>query len=49
MDIRRGLARIAHDQARHLTILAILVQKGLEGRRITGLVIFGIDFSARFR
>jgi hypothetical protein len=25
MNIRRGLARIAHDQAEHLTILAIIM------------------------
>jgi hypothetical protein len=48
MNIRRGLARIAHDQAEHLTIAAILVQNGLEGRRITRLVIFGIELSAFF-
>jgi hypothetical protein len=39
MNIRRGLARIAHDQAEHLTTPAILVQNGLERRRITRLVI----------
>jgi hypothetical protein len=44
MNIRRGLARIAHDQAEHLTTLAILIQNGLEHRRITRLVIFGIEF-----
>jgi hypothetical protein len=44
MSIRRGLARIAHDQAEHLTTLAILVQNGLERRRITRLVIFCIEF-----
>jgi hypothetical protein len=44
MNIRRGLARIAHDQAEHLTALAILVQNGLERRRFTRLVIFGIEF-----
>jgi hypothetical protein len=44
MDIRRGLARIAHDQAEHLTTLAIPVQNGLERRRITRLVIFCIEF-----
>jgi hypothetical protein len=49
MNIRRGLARIAHDQAEHLTTLAILVQNGLERRRITRLVIFGIELSAFFR
>jgi hypothetical protein len=43
MNIRRGLARIAHDQAEHLTIRVILVQNGLERRRITRLVIFGIE------
>jgi hypothetical protein len=43
MNIRRGLARIAHDQAEHLTTLAMLVQNGLERRRITRLVIFGIE------
>jgi hypothetical protein len=59
MNIRRGLARIAHDQAKHLTTLAILVQNGLERRRITRLVIlciefvsflseFGFDFSLSF-
>jgi hypothetical protein len=44
MNIRRGLARIAHDQAEHLTTLAILVQNGLIRRRITRLVMFGIEF-----
>jgi hypothetical protein len=44
MNIRRGLARIAHDQAEHLTTLAILTQDGLECRRVTRLVIFGIEF-----
>jgi hypothetical protein len=44
MNIRRGLARIAHDQAEHLTTPALLVQNGLERRRITRLVIFGIEF-----
>jgi hypothetical protein len=44
INIRRGLARIAHDQAEHLTALGILVQNGLERRRITRLVIFGIEF-----
>jgi hypothetical protein len=44
MNIRRGLARIAHDQAEHLTTPAILVQKGLERRRITRLVILCIEF-----
>jgi hypothetical protein len=44
MNIRRGLARIAHDQAEHLTTLAVLVQNGLERRRITRQVIFGIEF-----
>jgi hypothetical protein len=39
MKIRRGLAITAHDQAEHLTTLAILVQNGLESRRITRLVI----------
>jgi hypothetical protein len=43
MNIRRGLARIAHDQAEHLTILAMLVQNGLGLHRVTRLVIFGID------
>jgi hypothetical protein len=43
-NIQRGLVRIAHDQAGHLTILAILVQNGLERRRITRLVMFGIEF-----
>jgi hypothetical protein len=43
-NFRRGLARIAHDQAEHLTTLAILVQNRLERRRITRLVIFGIEF-----
>jgi hypothetical protein len=37
-NIRRGLARIAHDQAEHLTTPAILVQDELERRRITRLV-----------
>jgi hypothetical protein len=46
MNIRRGLARIAHDQAEHLTTRAILLQKGLERRRITRLVIFGIEFAS---
>jgi hypothetical protein len=41
INIRRGLARIAHDQAEHQTLL---VQVGLECCRITRLVIFGIDF-----
>jgi hypothetical protein len=44
MNIRRGLARIAHDQAEHLATLAILVQNGLKRRRITRVVIFGIEF-----
>jgi hypothetical protein len=44
MNIRRGLARIAHDQAEHLTTPAILVQNGLERRRITRLVILCIEF-----
>jgi hypothetical protein len=44
MNIRRGLARIAHDQVEHITTLAILVQNGLERRRITRLVTFGIKF-----
>jgi hypothetical protein len=44
INIRRGLARIAHDQAEHLIILTILFQDGLERRRITRLVIFGIEF-----
>jgi hypothetical protein len=44
MNIRRGLARIAHDQAEHLTTLAILVQNGLERRRITRLVVLCIEF-----
>jgi hypothetical protein len=48
MNIRRGLARIAHDQAEHLTILAILVQNGLERRRITRLVIRGVEFVSTF-
>jgi hypothetical protein len=30
MNIRRGLARIAHDQAEHLTTLALHVQNELE-------------------
>jgi hypothetical protein len=42
----RGLAGIAHDQSEHITILAILVQNGLERRRITRLVIFGIEFAS---
>jgi hypothetical protein len=46
MNIRRGLVRIAHDQAEHLTILAILVQHGFERRRITKLVIFGIELTS---
>jgi hypothetical protein len=37
---------MANDQAEHLTILAILVQNGLECRRITRLVIFGIEFAS---
>jgi hypothetical protein len=44
MNIRRGLARIAHDQAEHLTTPAILVQNELERRRITRLVILCIEF-----
>jgi hypothetical protein len=44
MNIRRGLARTAHDQAEHLTTLAILVQNGLERRRITRLVVLYIEF-----
>jgi hypothetical protein len=48
MNIRRGLARIAHDQAEHLTTLAILAQNGLERRRITRLVIFGIEVASFF-
>jgi hypothetical protein len=48
INIRRGLARIAHDHAEHLTILAILVQNGLERRRITRLVIFGIKLVSTF-
>jgi hypothetical protein len=44
INIRRGIARIAHDQAEHLTTLVMLVQNGLESRRITRLVIFGIEF-----
>jgi aryl carrier-like protein len=43
MNIRRGLARIANDQAEHLTTPAVLVQNGLQGLRITRLVIFGIE------
>jgi hypothetical protein len=43
MNIRRGLARKAHDQAEHLTTLAIIVQNGLERRHINRLVIFGIE------
>jgi hypothetical protein len=46
MNIRRGLARIAHDQAEQLTTLAILVQNGLERRRITRLVIFCIEIAS---
>jgi hypothetical protein len=46
MNIRRGLVKIAHDQAEHLTIFAILVQNGLERCRITRLVIFGIKFAS---
>jgi hypothetical protein len=45
MNIRRGLARKAQDQAKHVTILAIVVQDGLERRRITRLVIFDIEFT----
>jgi hypothetical protein len=44
--IRPGPARIAHDQAEHFTILAILVQDGLERRRVTRLVTRGIEFSS---
>jgi hypothetical protein len=44
MNIRRGLAGLTRDQAEHLTTLAILVQNVLERRRITRLVIFGIEF-----
>jgi hypothetical protein len=44
MNIRRGLARITHDQAEHLTTPAILVQNGLERRRITRLVVLCIEF-----
>jgi hypothetical protein len=44
INIRRGLARIAHDQAEHLITLAIIVQNGLGCRRITRLVIFGMEF-----
>jgi hypothetical protein len=40
MNIRRGLARIAHDQAEHLTTLAILVQNGLERRRAYFVLYF---------
>jgi hypothetical protein len=43
-NIRRGLTRIAHDHAEHLTTLFILAQDGLERRRITRLAIFGIKF-----
>jgi hypothetical protein len=46
MNIRRGLARIAHDQAEHLTTLAILIQNGLERRRITRLVMLCIEFAS---
>jgi hypothetical protein len=46
MNIRRGLARTAHDQAEHLNTPVILDQNGLECRRITGLVIFGIEFAS---
>jgi hypothetical protein len=46
INVRRGLARTAHDQAEHLTALAILVQNGLERRRITRLVMFGIEFAS---
>jgi hypothetical protein len=42
----RGVARIAHDQAEHLTTLSIIVKNGLESRRITRLVIFGIEFAS---
>jgi hypothetical protein len=46
MNIRRGLARIVHDQAERLTTPAILVQNGLERHRITRLVIFCIEFAS---
>jgi hypothetical protein len=46
MNVRQGLARIAHDQAEHLITLAILVQNGLERGRITRLVIFGIGLES---
>jgi hypothetical protein len=45
-NIPRGLARITHDQAEHHTTLAVLVQNGLECRRITRLVIFGIEVTS---
>ena len=37
VNVRRCLPRKAHDQAEHLTALAILVEDGLERRRITRL------------
>jgi hypothetical protein len=46
MNIRRGLARIAHDQAEHLTTPAVLAQNGLERHRITRLVILRIEFAS---
>jgi hypothetical protein len=46
INIRRGLAIIAHDQAEHLTTPAVLVQNGLKRRRITRLVIFGIEIAS---
>jgi hypothetical protein len=46
INIQRGLARIAHDQAEHLTTLAILVQNGLKRCRITRPVIFGIEIAS---
>jgi hypothetical protein len=44
MNIRRCLAKTAYDQAEHLTVVAILVQDGLERRRITRLMMFDIEF-----
>jgi hypothetical protein len=46
MNIRRGLARISHDQAKHLTTPAILVQNGIECCHITRLMIFGIEIAS---
>jgi hypothetical protein len=46
INLRRGLARIAHDQAEHLTILSILVENELKRRRVTRLVIFCIELAS---